>query len=71
MARTKPIIIYYYKSGQLHKLSVVCQSGYKTLEDALAFIEIHLAKGRFKNLQLVFVEYKEAYQSEIIHILKT
>jgi len=71
MARTKPIMIYCYKLGQLYKLSLVYQSGFKTLEEALAFIEINLAKGRFKNLQLVFVEYKDPYKSEIIHILKT
>ena len=67
--RTKPIKVYYYKHGQLYKLSVVCQNGYKTLDDALSFVEAQLLKGRFRHLQIVFVEYKESYVSKIIHIL--
>lgn len=57
--------VYYYKNGVLHKVSNL---SFKNIGDTIDYIKRVKEKGRFKNQQLVYVEYTQPYDSRIILI---
>jgi len=68
---SKSIRAYIYSGyATLKKPSVLssCQSFYK-LEDGLAFYADQKTKGRFTNIQIVFIDFSVT-PSRIIHILE-